>query len=469
MTKPVFLAAGAISLAAFVAGTAAASPPATVRVPDRTCNVRDFGAKASIIWYDTEAFQKAIDSCAASGGGTVEVPRGEYLVGPLFLASNIRLNLQARAEIVGGTDPALFRLTEAIRKYASSPSYVALINVRDAHNVAITGPGTIDGQGAVWWERTREGWRNDQEAAKNGAIRQSRGVDRPRLILITNAQNVLIDGVHLANSPAYNIVFKNSDDVAVTHVTISAPPHSPNTDAIDPMDTRNVLIAYNTISCGDDVVAIKSTRFDPGHPDAVSANITITDNNFLEGRGISIGSNTNGGVKHVLVENNKMSGAMYGVRIKTMRGKGGEVSDVVIRNNSFTGVETPFVFSDYYQQRPSDIAEARRQMQKGGFILNDQIYPNDADPSQPFERNKTPDIHDITVDGFTATGADRVGIIVGLPEAPIRNLVLRNMKVDADTGLVVRNASVTRSDVSLAVKSGAPVSLEAGAKLSDRP
>lgn len=440
----------------------------TANFPRRSCNVRDYGAKASIIWLDTDAFQKAIDDCAAQGGGIVEVPRGDYLTGPLVLRSNIKLHLAARAEIVAATDPALFRISDATRKYASSASYTAFINIFGAKNVAITGEGTIDGQGAVWWERTREQWRNDSAAQKNGAVRQSRGVDRPRLILVTDSQNILIDGVHLGNSPAYHIVLRNSDDVTITHITITAPPHSPNTDAIDPMDSRNVLIANNVISCGDDVVAIKSTKFNPAHPEGASADITVRNNTFLEGRGISIGSNTNGGVRHVLIEDNTITGAMYGIRIKTMRQRGGDVSDVVFRNNRLVNVETPFVFSDYYQQRPSDMAEAERQLQSGGFILNDQIYPGESDPAQPFEKYKTPAIHDVTVDGLTATGADRVGIIVGLLESPISNLVLRNVHVTADSGLIVRNATVIDHDVTLTVKNGPAITKQAGSHIEAR-
>src|SRR6478736_8395739 len=94
-----------LSLALGVASLALVGSTAS---PDggRVCDVRDYGAKGTHIWLDTDAFQKAIDDCAAKGGGTVRVPRGEYLIGPIALRSRIRLDVQKGAEVIGGTDPA---------------------------------------------------------------------------------------------------------------------------------------------------------------------------------------------------------------------------------------------------------------------------------------------------------------------------------------------------------------------------
>ncbi len=435
-------------------GTAFAQ--AVVKFPDRIVDIRQFGAKmvAAKFLYDTAPIQQAIDACAAAGGGTVVIPKGNWLTGPLFLRSNVRLELQRGAELAATTEEALFLKTPATAVWAAN-SYVAMINIADAENVAVVGEGRIDGQGAVWWEK----WR---ATTRTTGVRP--GANRPRLVFVARSRNILFQGVSFYNSPSYHLVFKDCEKVTVDHIKITALAHSPNTDAIDPIDTRDMEITNNVIDCGDDVVAIKSAHVDPKHPGASSGNITIANNTVLKGRGISIGSETVGGVKHVLVENNTTYDAMYGIRIKTPRKRGGEVSDIVYRNNRMVNVETPIVFSTYYETLPVDEAEVRRRLAGGGFVLNDQIYPDDRDPAQPYAEHQTPDVHDVTVDGLTATGADRVGIIIGLPERPIRGLTLKNVEVQATETLRVRHAEVHAEGIKLQVTKSPAVTLESGEK-----
>ncbi len=443
--------------------TMAAMPPkakaqAGVKFPDRVFDVTKLGARGTRIWYDTPAFQKAIDACAQAGGGTVAVPKGEYLVGPIFLRSNVRLEVQKGAQIVAATEESLFRSTDATTQYAKAGDWLALINLADAANVAIVGEGTIDGQGAVWWERWRAALR---ETGKRG------GTNRPRLILANRCRNLLFDGVTITNSPSYHIVVRDSQDITINHTKIIAPAHSPNTDAIDPVDSRNVMITNNVLDCGDDVVAIKSERVDPAHPGAAASNIVVRGNTCLAGRGICIGSGTVGGVKNVLVEDNTITGAMYGIRIKTLRTKGGEVSGVVFRHNGMKDVDTPFVFSSYYISKPLDEEVLQKQLsEQGGFVLNDQIYPGDQDPPQPYVAHETPYIHDVTVDGLVATSAGRVGLIVGLPEKAIENLQLKNVQIEADSGLLIRHATVNADTVKFTVKTGPEITRERGGQIN---
>ena len=456
MSLPRFCVCLALALASEIPFSLTAQAQAVVKFPDRVYDIRQFGAKVSAakFLYDTAPIQKAIDTCADAGGGTVVIPKGNWLVGPLFLRSNVRLDLKRGAELAATTEEALFLKTPTTAAWAAN-SYLATINIADAENVAVTGEGRIDGQGAVWWEK----WR-----AETRATGKRPGANRPRLLYVVRSRNILIQGVSFYNSPSYHLVFRDTANVTVDHVKITALAHSPNTDAIDPIDTRDMEITNNVIDCGDDVVAIKSGHIDPKHPGAAAGNITIANNTVLKGRGISIGSETIGGVKHVLVENNTTYDAMYGVRIKTPRKRGGEVSDIIYRNNRMVNVETPFVFSTYYDQLPEDEAEVRRRLADGGFVLNDQIYPNDRDPEQPYVENQTPVVHDVLVDGLTATGADRVGLIIGLPERPIRGLQLRNVEVQAAESLRVRHAEVRGEGVKLQVLQGPPVTSENGAK-----
>jgi len=428
-----------------------AQAQSTNKFPAKVCDVREYGAGGTRIWFDTEAFQKAIDACAQAGGGTVRVTRGEYLIGPIWLKSNIRLEIQKGAEVLAGTDASLFPQGER----------VGVINVDGAENVALVGEGLVDGQGQVWWERIRAVWRSIPDYATNGQARQQQKDERPRLVWINKSKNVLFEGLRFENSPSFHLVINNSDYITINKVRITAPAHAPNTDAIDPMNTRHVVITNNVISVGDDIVAIKSNGPDARYPDAVSSDILIANNTILEGRGICIGSGSSGGVQRVRVENNTFEGSMYGLRIKSMRGKGGTIKDVVFKNNTMKDVETPLVFTSYYEYRPLDIASAEKQLQPGGFILGNQIWPGPTDPAQPFVRDKTPDMSGIVVDGVTATGADLAGIVVGLPEKPI-GITLKNIKISAKKGLLVRNAEVVTQAVAIASADKTPLRPEAG-------
>ena len=349
-----------------IAAAALAPLPASAQgvpqISDRVCDVTAYGAKGSRVFADTQAFQRAVDDCAAKGGGTVRVPRGEYQIAPIFPRSHINLHLDPYSEVFGTSDIDAWRVSPATRKLVAADDWMALINITDATDVAITGSGRIDGQGAPWWER----WRTRVRRELKGG-----GTDRPRLVQTMRSRNLLFEGVTLRDSPSFHLVVEQSDGVTVRGVTITAPAHSPNTDAIDPTDTRNMLIEGNTLDVGDDIVAIKANRVDPAHPDFSVENIVIRNNVGRAGRGICIGSGTLGGVRHVLVEHNRITGAMYGIRIKTLRGKGGPVRDVVFRDTILTDVATPFVFSDYYTSRGFDENAIDEKLKAGGFVLND--------------------------------------------------------------------------------------------------
>jgi polygalacturonase len=438
----------------------AAHAKANVSFSERVCDVTRYGAKGTRVFLDTGAFQRAIDDCARQGGGTVHVPRGEYLIAPIFLKSNIRLHLAPYSELVGVTETAPYKVTKETQAYVTNADWIALINIADAQNVAITGKGRIDGQGATWWDR----WREQARANKRGG-----GTNRPRLIHAARSRNLLFDGIGLWNSPSFHLVVKDSEDVTVNGMSFVALAHSPNTDAIDPIDTRNMLITNNFFDVGDDVVAIKSLKVNPARPDAAVENITIRGNNGLAGRGICIGSETIGGVRNVLVEDNELTGSMYGIRIKTPRERGGIVQDIVFRNNRMTDVETPMVFSSYYTGAGYDDTAVGDQLAvRGGFVLGHQIYPSDADPAQTYKPNSTPWIRDVRVEGLRATGADRAGIVVGLPERAIEGLVFKDVQISSKRGLLVRHAAVEASGLRVAAADRKPLVEERGARVAMR-
>lgn len=460
MRTPRFAVTGAaIAVLGGLALPAAAAPH--INIPPKVCDVTQYGANGQRqqIQLNTESIQNAIDDCAKAGGGTVRVPAGSYLTAPLFLKSNIRLQLDKNATLVASSVESGWRATDATRYAAGDKDWLPFISVTNVSNVAITGEGSIDGQGAVWWERWRADVRDD--AAKRGTT------NRPRLIYVHSSRNVLIEGVTITNSPSFHVVLRDAEDVDITRTHIIAPWHAPNSDAIDPMDSRNVRITYNYIDCNDDHVAIKAEKPDPKYPDGVVRNIYIAHNTLMQGRGISIGSETSGGVNGVLVEHNSFNGSMYGLRIKSPRGKGGMVRNVVYRDTKMVNVGVPLVFSGYYQGAPAKQEDLEKKLAEGGFLVGDQLYPPETDPAQTFDEVKTPHFSGVTIENLVSTGNSKAaGYIIGVPEAPLGDFRFRNVKIEADNGLLVRNATVHAEKLKLAIRKGKAIDAQQNGKIS---
>ena len=444
-----------------------ASPPFVpvtldkLNIPNKQCNVRDYGAEATGIWYDTKAFQTAINDCAQNGGGKVIVPAGYYLSEPLFLKSNIEFHLEKGAVVQASAEESAYHPSEEQKKWSSSDEslpltkqWIGFINIAEEKNIAITGEGIIDGQGSTLLEKYRA---ETRQAGKKGPT------NRPRLLLFKNANNILVEGVTIQNSPSFHIVFKNVEDITINKTTISAPAWWQNTDAIDPMDSRRVSITKNTISVGDDHVAIKSTVNNLSH------DFYIADNNFMLGRGLSIGSETYGGVSNLLAENNTFTDAMYGIRIKSPRGKGGEVKDIEYNNTTMVNVKTPIVLSAYYKGGPTTKDAKTKALQEGefagGFMLGDQIYP--ADTEQPKEHKQTPYFNNISFNNLTVKGkSNYAGFIIGTPEKPFDNIRFSNINIEAENGFKIRNASVEFSHTKINVEKGSDIIKEKGSHIT---
>ena len=432
-----------------------------IKIPDKVCDVSHYGAngRRQQIQHNTLQIQKAIDECAAAGGGTVLFPPGNYLSEPLFLKSHIRLHLVKGATLVASTVESSYRPSaEKIGSQAEN-GWLPFISLENVHDVAITGEGTIDGQGAVWWERWRSQVR--EQPAKRGAT------NRPRLIYISRSHHVLVQGVTISNSPSFHVVMRDSEHIDVQHTFITSPPFAPHTDAIDPINSRHIRITHNVIDTNDDHVAIKADKVDARYPEGATHDIYIAHNLLKGGRGISIGSETLGGVSDILVEHNQFEGSMYGLRIKSPRGKGGRVNNVIYRDTTMKNVGVPLIVSAYYQSAPEDAKELDKALAAGGFVVGDQVYPAESDPEQRTELHKTPHFSNIRITHLISTGqSSSAGYILGVPESPISGLVLENVQIQAERGLWVRHARVDADQLQLQVNSGQALVVQKGGHVS---
>jgi len=367
-------------------------------------NITDFGAVSSTTLTNTTAIQNAINAAAAGGatnglsGGTVEIPMGDYISGPLTMKSYVNLQIDAGATLQmlpygsypGGTSPTDF------------------ISASKLHDIEISGGGTIDGQGAVWW-------------ATNNAT--SGGINRPKAMFApSTCTNILVRDVTLQNPPNTHISFRSiCNNVTVDHININTPSPSPNTDGID-CSAVNVLIANSHISDGDDMIAMGD-----GHVGSFNHDFTITNCLFGTGHGVSIGSYTEGGLSNLLVIDCVWTNGTSGFHLKSDDGRGGLVQNIRLINLAMTNTQIPIFLYSYYTNSGTST---------GATVDKAAAYPAlPVDSTTPIWRN-------ITISNLTAVAASGfpAGIIWGKPELSFSNVVMDHVNITATKYFQLYNA-----------------------------
>jgi polygalacturonase len=372
--------------------TGPAQAPALPEIPGVTFNVTKYGAVADGKTMNTFAIQQTIDAAAAAGGGTVLIPEGKYLTGPLRLASRINLKLAAGATLLISDDISNYPVVDQ--------RYQDCISATGAQDIEISGEGTVDGQGQAWWT----------------AFRANRSMThRPFMITLSKCSRVLVHGVTLRNSPMFHLVPRDCTDVTIRGITIKAPADAPNTDGIDPSGW-NYLVTGCTIDVGDDNIAVKPA----GSRAPGNKNYTITKCTFLHGHGMSIGSGTDGGIEDLRVSGCAFDSTDAGIRIKTLRGRGGLLRNLTYEDLTMKAVKNPIYIIDWYPERTA---------------------PEDpsTEKAEPVTE-RTPINRDITIRNVTATDCPGAGTIRGLPEAPVSDVTLQNVTIHAKTGMTIYHA-----------------------------
>ncbi|HEU6446918.1 MAG TPA: glycosyl hydrolase family 28 protein [Verrucomicrobiae bacterium] len=392
-------------LMAFAITARAQVHPVLPAIPADNFNILKFGAVGDGIATNTTAIQSAIDAASAAGGGTVEIPAGTFLSGPIKLNSQINLHLDRGA---------ILRMLPLAQYPGGTDNPDNFIGGSKLHDVSITGAGLIDGQGIPWWPYARE-----------------RGARRPRMIALSACDRILIDGVTLSNSPMFHIAIQgHSQNVTVRGVTIRANPSTDpvnpghNTDACD-VSGNNVLIQGCDVSVGDD-------NFTCG---GGTSDVLITNCTYGFGHGVSIGSPTRGGVSNITVINCTFNKTEAGIRIKSDRDRGGYLHNLNYINLRMTNVDVPILIYAAYMATNREYHNLNN--------LTPQIaatYPRRAVIST------TPIYRDITFSNITATASAgrRAGLIWGLPEMNVSNVLLEKVSIKADKPFGIYDAQNIR-------------------------
>jgi len=297
--------------------------------------------KASGAADSTSYIQDALNACTSGKAVYLTAATGSsaFYSGPLKLPSGVSLRVDKGVTLLAIANPSLFDNGNHTCGTLDDTGKGCnpFIQIKNASSSGIYGPGSIDGQGNAIMTGKSQSWWQLATAAKNKNTRQN----APRLIQIDNSKNITLYQITLKNGPNFHVVSNDSNGLTLWGITIATPANARNTDGFDPMGSQNVTLIHSRISTGDDNVAIKAGS-------ASSAHISILDNHFGTGHGMSIGSEINQGVSDVTVDSLTLSGTTNGLRIKSDSSRGGKVTDVTYENICMQNVKNPIVLDTRY-------------------------------------------------------------------------------------------------------------------------
>jgi polygalacturonase len=401
----------------------------------------DYGAKGDGTTLDTAAIQKAIDAAAAVGG-TATLKPGVYLTGSLFLKSRVTLDVAEGVTLLG---------SEELKDYPELTTRIAgiemtwpaaLMNVRDQHDVQITGKGTIDGDGPVWWKSY---WDLRAKYEPKG-LRWAADYDakRPRLLLIQNSANVTLGGgILLKRSGFWTVQILYSHDVHVDGVTIrnNEGGRGPSTDGIDIDSSRNVLVEHADIDVNDDALCLKAGRDADGlRVNRLTEHVMLRDSIIRSGAAaVTIGSETSGGFRDIEAYNlTALSGVPSGVLFKSAHTRGGFAEDIRIHDLTLEGVAIPIHATMNWNPSYSYAAIP------AGMADVPEYYKVLATPVP--EAKGLPHFRDVHIWNVKATGAREAFNVSAYPQAPLDGFRLDHIDIEAKTAGTIANAKNWKMD-----------------------
>lgn len=419
-------------------------------IPAYEVSIADFGGVADAVTKNTDAFAKAMAHLASKGGGRLIVPKGIWYTGPIEFESNVELHLEAGALILFSGDLADYPIVDSSFEGVSAKRCQSPLSAHGKKNIAITGQGTINGNGdkwrpvkkakmtaAQWAERTRTGavgkkgdiwYPNDRvrevsedkdmlmRAYGGGSeadIEYAHDFLRPVLLSFVNCKNVLLEDATFENSPLWNLHPMLCENVIINNVTVRNPWYAQNGDGLDAESCRNVLVKGCSFDVGDDAICIKSGKDKEGRDRGIPCeNVLIEDCVVYHGHGgFVIGSEMSGGARNISIRNCLFIGTDCGLRFKSTRGRGGVVESIYIDGINMVNIS-------------------------GDGLIFDLYYGNKGEAVMQPVTEETPSFRDIYITNTVSRGAKRSMFFNGLPEMPVKNIVVKDSKFNDVTGVI---------------------------------
>jgi polygalacturonase len=443
--------------------------------PDHRVNVKEFGAIPDGKTLNTKAFADAISACAKAGGGTVIVPPGTWLTGPIGLECNVNLRLERGALIQFSRSiedfPLIAGLAGNSKKYEITP----LIYGYRLKNVAITGEGIFDGAGEVWrpvkkekqttseWKKLvasggvvsadgKQWWPSKQAMEGEQYLKdllkskkdltaadfaQAREYLRPDLFKLIQCNGILLDGPTFRNSPKFHVHPTQCENIIIRNISVLSDWFAQNGDGIDLSACRNVVIYKATIDAGDDGICMKPGKIASSQkPGPACENIVIADCTVYHAHGgFVIGSESNGGAHNISVKNCIFIGTDVGLRFKSNREHGGLVDNIFVDGIQMRDIAYEGILFDMYY---------------GGASPEETIISGMDSKTVEAVTELTPQFQNIVIKNVICNGARRAVLINGLPEMPIKCVKIDSSRFIAQNGMMCVDAdSISLTDVEI--------------------
>jgi polygalacturonase len=397
-------------------------------------NVLDYGARNDGSASATDAIRSAIQAVKAAGGGTVYVPAGKYVSGPIELVSNMVLYIDAGAVL--RFPAARLPFTQGRQQSIEAMTPVPLIGGRNLENVTIMGRGTLSSDNAEWmklfprqkasgsdpgsangpnWERLLQSLELKTPASEDEYLKAAAEL-RPSFIRTMDSKNILIEGLHFVGTPMWTIHLLYSDNVVVRDVIIETYP-GVHADGIAVDSSRNVRISNCYIDTGDDGIVIKAGKDADGlRVNRPTENISITNCTVHRAHGaVTIGSETAGWIRNLVASNITCQGTQMGIRIKSRRGRGGGVEDARFDNWTMEDVGQGINVTNFY-------------------LMEGEVRTGEEPVSK-----RTPQFRNIAISHVTMNRARLAINVEGLPESPVSGLRISDVIASGKAGMKAYN------------------------------
>jgi DNA sulfur modification protein DndE len=450
-----------------------------------TFNILNYGAIADGMTLNSAAINKTIEAAVAGGGGTVLIPRGSFVTGPIIMKSNINLHLAKGALIIFSPDFNQYPLVISSFEGVDAARCQSPVVAEKLSNIAITGEGIMNGNGYYWRPVTRaklsEGewskhlkkyggvvtedkkmWYSSSKALKGfldkniGKLTPGKTLKdfedvkdflRPNMIRISECKNVLIEGVTFENSPAWTTHCTMSEHLTIRGLKVKNPWYGTNTDALDLESCKNALVEDCIFDTGDDGICIKSGRDAEGRKrgmptkDVIVKNCTV----YHSHGGFVVGSEMSGGANNLYVSDCNFIGSDIGLRFKTTRGRGGVVENIYVNNVNMKDIPAEAILFDMYYMAKDPVALSGEKREPP------KVETKPVDETTPVFRN-------FYFSNITCNGAAKGIFIRGIPEMHIENVNISNAVLQADEGIDIQEAgNINLSNITMISKNTKPV------------